>query len=39
MEEYRKSFNPDNYRDWKTQEVEEVFGIEPVEDDNLLMDL
>lgn len=33
MEEYRKSFEY-----WKTQEVEEVFGIEPVEDDSLLTD-
>mgnify|MGYP000371490475 CR=1 FL=1 len=31
MEEYKKSFNPDSYRDWKTQEVEEVLKKENVE--------
>lgn len=30
MEEYKKSFEY-----WKTQEVEEVFRVEPVEDDEL----
>lgn len=33
MEEYRKSF-----KYWKTQEVEEVFGIEPFDEEPLLKD-
>lgn len=32
MEEYRKSF-----KYWKTQEVEEVFGVEPIEEGELLV--